>query len=61
MTTFVATTFQYVFARTVFHSLTESVYFASLSFFRLISLFHNILLFFITFFMRLFSREGRDI
>ena len=42
MASFITSSFQYVFARTGFHSFSESVNFASLSFFRLISLFHNL-------------------
>ena len=42
MTTFVATAFNNVSARFTLHSLSESVNFASLSLFGLISLFHNI-------------------
>ena len=40
MTTFVATAFQHVSARLTFHSFSEPVHFASLSFLVLISLFH---------------------
>lgn len=40
MTTFIATPFNHVFTRTRFHPFSESVYFASLSLFGLISLFH---------------------
>lgn len=41
MTAFVAASFQNVSAALRLHSLSETVYFASLSFFRLICSFHN--------------------
>lgn len=42
MTTFVAATFKYVSSGFALHSFSEPVYFTSLSFFGLISLFHFI-------------------
>ena len=55
MTTLITSSLQNVFARTSFHSLSKSVYFASLSFLGLISLFHFVfLLYFLSFLLLLY-------
>ena len=55
MTTLITSSLQNVFARTSLHSLSKSVYFASLSFLGLISLFHFVfLLYFLSFLLLLY-------